>query len=151
MSLFSCLVKTLEMLRRSKLTAPQMKEALTSACIASIFNWFFPSLIEAIRMENVVQSPAVSRRCFNAPVCDGPISVSNFFRLFTSYVASIRVGSFQCRVEQLSGLWCCPCCRWHAQMRRKIIMAKLNAKKVPLLSLSIQSRSENSSLFQQNC
>ena len=38
MSLFSCLVKTLEMLRRSKLTAPQMKEALTSAYIASIFN-----------------------------------------------------------------------------------------------------------------
>lgn len=54
------------LVKRSKLTAPQMKEA--------------------IRMENVVQSPAVSR-------------------LFTSYVASIR-------------------------MRRKIIMAKLNAKKV---------------------
>ena len=52
--------------RRSKLTAPQMKEALTSAWIASIFKWFFPSLIEAIRMETVVQSPAVSRRCFNA-------------------------------------------------------------------------------------
>lgn len=37
------------------------------------------------------------------PACDSPISiVSNFFRLFTSYVASIRVGSFQCGVEQLS-------------------------------------------------
>eukprot|EP00434_Breviolum_minutum_P029842 symbB.v1.2.026384.t1/scaffold2559.1/size125745/3 len=63
------------LVKRSKLTAPQMKEALTS---------------------DVSMHPA----------CDSPISiVSNFFRLFTSYVASIR-------------------------MRRKIIMAKLNAKKV---------------------
>ena len=39
--------------------------------------------------------------------------------------SSVESSSFQ------SGLWycpCCPCCRRHPQMRRKIIMAKLNTK-----------------------
>ena len=84
------------LVKRSKLTSGQLKEARHrfKAAKAVAFS-------EALRMEEVVQSPAVSR-------------------LFTSYVASQKV--WQRVLESF---------RAFSEMRRKIQTAKKNARKAP--------------------